>query len=211
MPGSLTAESVTTLFITMTVLALIPGASVLTVSARSVAHGLAHGLSATMGIVAGDVVFIMLAIFGLSVLFETLGAYFYLVKYIGGAYLLWLGITLWRLQPRLDAVQASSSSSLLSSFLAGLLVTLADQKAMLFYLGFIPAFLDLSAASVVDTVVIIVIAALAVTGAKLVYAVLASRARHLFVNTRVFHAIRIIAGSLMIGVGIYLVVGARAH
>lgn len=60
--------------------------------------------------------------------------------------------------------------------MADFLVTLADQKAVLFYLGFLPAFVDLSQRNLVDTAVVIAITVLAVGGVKLGYAALADRA-----------------------------------
>lgn len=61
--------------------------------------------------------------------------------------------------------------------MAGFLVTLADQKAVLFYLGFLPAFVDLSQRNLADTAVVIAITVLAVGGVKLGYAALVDRAR----------------------------------
>ena len=72
---TLTAGSIASLFATMLFLALVPSLSVLAVTARAVALGLRHGVAATLGIVAGDLVFIIVAVLGLSVLAEVAGAY----------------------------------------------------------------------------------------------------------------------------------------
>ena len=204
----MTFSSIAALFGVMVVGALIPGVSVLAVSARSAASGFIHGVFTTIGIVVGDIIFILLAIFGLSVLAETMGSLFVLVKYLGGAYLIWLGITLWRSKSKAVAVEETIESSLLSSFLTGLFITLGDQKAILFYLSFFPAFIDLSAVSFFDTSIIIVIATVAVGGVKLGYAFMADRANLLFKSSRANKGINIAAGSVMISVGIFLV--ARA-
>ena len=68
METSLTHGSITALFGTMIVLAFIPSASVLVVSAKSAACGFTHGVFTTIGIVVGDIIFIILAIYGLSLL-----------------------------------------------------------------------------------------------------------------------------------------------
>ena len=176
----MTFGSSVTLFGAMVVLALVPSISVLAVTTRSAASGFIHGVSTTAGIVVGDVFFIILAIFGLSVLADTLGSLFVLVKYLGGTYLIWLGITLWRSRPKAVEEDGVTESSLLSSFLAGLFITLGDQKAILFYLVFFPAFVDLSTLSYLDAGIIILIAIIAVGGVKLAYAFMADRARLLF-------------------------------
>ncbi len=196
------------LFGTMVVLAFIPSVSVLAVSARSAAFGFAHGVVTAAGIVVGDIIYILLAIYGLSVLADLMGGNFALVKYLGGAYLIYLGIALWRSSALAEKGDEEIETSLLSSFLSGLLITLADQKAILFYLGFFPAFVDLTVISVFDTGIIIIIAIVAVGGAKLVYAYMADRAGLLLKNSRASKGINIAAGSVMIGVGVFLI--ARA-
>jgi len=203
----MTLSIIAALFGIMVVGAVIPSVSVLTVSATSAASGFIHGVFTTMGIVVGDILFILLAILGLSVLAETLGSMFVLVKYLGGAYLIWLGIELWR--SKLNNVKADGAieTSLLASFLAGLFITLGDQKAILFYFGFFPVFLDLSAISYIDTSIIIVIAIVAVGGVKLAYAFLADRVS-LLINSRVYKGINITAGSVLIAVGIFVLVKA---
>lgn len=204
MQSSMTLNSIAALFGTLLVLASIPSVSVLAVSARSAAYGFMHGVFTATGIVVGDIIFILLAILGLSVLAETLGSLFMLVKYLGGAYLIWLGMALWRSKPRVVETETLVKSSLLSSFLTGLLITLGDLKAILFYLGFFPAFLDLSAISYLDTGMIIVIAIVAVGGPKLAYAYMANRAGLIFKSARVNKGINIAAGSIIIGVGVLL-------
>jgi len=204
----MTLSSMVALFGTMVVLAFIPSVSVLAVSARSAAFGFSHGVVTVAGIVVGDIIYILLAIYGLSVLADLMGGNFFLVRYLGGAYLIYLGIALWRSSAQVEKGDEEIEISLLSSFLSGLLITLADQKAILFYLGFFPAFVDLTVISVFDTGIIIIIAIVAVGGAKLVYAYMADRAGLLLKNSRASKGINIAAGSVMIGVGVFLI--ARA-
>ena len=206
METSLTLGSITALFGTMIVLAFIPSASVLVVSYKSAACGFTHGVFTTIGIVVGDIIYILLAIYGLSVLAELTGNRFSLVKYLGGAYLIWLGIRLWRANQNTADVENIIEPSLLSSFLTGLFITLGDQKAVLFYLGLFPAFLDLSSVTLADTGIIILTATLAVGGAKLVYAYMADRASRLLSNTSATKIINIVAGTVMVSVGVLLIV-----
>lgn len=206
MQSSLTFSSIVTLFGIMVVGAAIPSVSVLAVSARSAASGFIHGVFTAIGIMAGDIIFIVLAIFGLSVLAETMGSLFVLVKYLGGAYLIWLGVGLWRSKEKVaKAAEAEGiiESSLLSSFLTGFFITLGDQKAIFFYFGFFPAFVDLSIISYFDTGIIILLAIVAIGGAKISYAFMASRAT-LLINPRLNHRLNMVAGSVMIAVGIFL-------
>jgi threonine/homoserine/homoserine lactone efflux protein len=149
---------------------------VLAVSARAAAFGFTHGMFTALGIVVGDIIFILVAVYGLVFIAAAMGEQFTLIKYVGGAYLIWLGISLWRADAKLRHSDEPRQSSWGSSFLSGLLITLGDQKAILFYLGFFPAFVDLERMTPIDTLLIILLAIVGVGGAKLVYAWLADRA-----------------------------------
>ena len=91
--------------------------------------------------------------------------------------------------------------------MTGLFITLGDQKATLFYLGFFPAFLDISQISYLDTIIIIAITTVAVGGVKLGYAFMADRAR-LLISSKIRKGINIVAGCVMIAVGVFLVIKA---
>ncbi len=193
----------------MIVLAIIPSVSVLTVTARAAAFGFSHGLFASLGIVVGDIIFILIAVYGLAFVAEMMGEQFRWIQYLGGAYLIWLGVTLWRAEAIAKKADGVRQSSWTSSFLAGLLITLADQKAILFYLGFFPAFIDLAQMTPADTLVIVVIATVGVGGAKLVYAWLAGRAGVILQNTAAIRGINLLAATIMFAVGIALIFKAR--
>ncbi|MEB3180910.1 MAG: LysE family translocator [Nostocaceae cyanobacterium] len=188
----------------MIVLAAIPSVSVLAVSTRSATSGLIHGVFTTIGIVVGDIIFILIAIWGLSLLVETMASLFFLIKYLGGAYIIFLGIGLCRSKSQDVERSEVVKSSLMSSFMTGLLITLGDQKATLFYLGFFPAFLDISKISYFDTLVIITITILSVGGVKLGYAFLADRAK-LLISSKIRKGINTAAGCVMIAVGMFLI------
>ncbi|HEX20645.1 MAG TPA: LysE family translocator [Acidiferrobacteraceae bacterium] len=208
MQTSLTLAQIAAIFGVMIVGAAVPSVSVLAVSARSAASGFMHGVFTTIGIMVGDILFIVLAIFGLAILAETMGHWFVLVKYLGGAYLIWLGIALWRSKSKAENVQGKTESSLLSSFLTGLFITLGDQKAILFYFGFFPAFLDLTKITFIDTGLIIAMAIIAIAVAKLTYAYLAVKAR-LLINSNTHQKINITVGSILIAVGVFVM--AKDH
>lgn len=200
----MTFSSIVALFAAMIILAAIPSVSVLAVSTRAATFGLIHGVFITLGIVLGDVIFILIAIWGLSLLVETMGSLFLLIQYLSGVYLIVLGIKLWRSKSNDLAVEGVAKSSLMSSFMTGLLITLGDQKATLFYLGFFPAFLNLEEISYLDTAIIVAIAIVAVGGVKLGYAIMADRAR-LLINSRVRTGMNAVASGVMVAVGVFLI------
>jgi len=205
MQSSLTPESIAAIFSVMVIGAIIPGVSVLTVTSRTVSSGLIHGVMVTLGIMLGDTIFIVLAIFGLSVLAESMGSFFVLVKYLGAAYLIWLGVLLWRSNVDPIAEERSADYSLSSSFLAGLFVTLGDQKAILFYFGFFPAFVELKMISLLDAGIVILMALVAIAGGKLAYALAANSIRKK-ISSKISDGINKFAGSVLMGVGLFIIV-----
>ncbi len=196
----MTLSSTVALFAAMFVLAIIPSPSVFVVVARTIESGFIHGLVTVLGIIAGDLIFIILALYGLGFIAETMSSLFI---YLGSAYLIWLGIGLWRTKSvEIQEIKALSWSS---HFLCGLFMTLGDPKAILFYISFLPAFLDLSNVSVFDTGIVIVVATLAVGGTKLGYAYMANKSRLLFESSRAKKGINMTAGAVMIGTGLFLI------
>ncbi|PZD71810.1 Homoserine/homoserine lactone efflux protein [Acaryochloris thomasi RCC1774] len=198
----MTLSNSVALFTAMVALALLPSLSVMTVLARSAALGFFHGAATSLGIVAGDVLYILLAIYGLAFLTERMGGAILLIQYAGAAYLIWLGLSLWRSKSLTFDLKKPPKASLVSSFLAGFLLTVADQKVVLFYLGFFPAFVDIATLSIVDAGIVVAIATTAVGGVKLGYALIADRARFLLANAKTSRGMNLIAGAIMIGAGI---------
>ena len=201
----MTFQSLISLFFAMVLLAALPSTSVLTVVARSLSAGFWHGGVTALGIVTGDIIFILFAAYGLSILATTLVSVFVVIKCVGSAYLITLGVTLWRANTTAIKINGVDKPAWISSFLTGLLITLGDQKAILFYIGFLPAFVDLSNLTVTDTSLIIAIAIGAVGGVKLAYAYMAERAQRLLQKPKAHMLINRAAGSAMILTGLYLV------
>lgn len=190
----------------MLILAATPSISTLTVVARTASAGFIHGAFTTLGIVLGDALFILLAVFGLSLLAEHMAELFDVLKYLGGAYLIWLGSALFKTKPLEQGISRTTRSSLAASFMAGLLITLGDQKAILFYLVLFPAFFNLSALSYADAGVIILIAGAAIGIAKLSYALMVRQAGVTINKPLVIRSINYAAGTVMVFVGLYLLV-----
>jgi threonine/homoserine/homoserine lactone efflux protein len=200
----MTGTSVLALLGALVVLAAIPSLSVLVVATRSATLGFHHGALTTLGIVVGDCVFIAIALGGLSLLMTALGTWAVLIQLLGGAYLVFLGIRLLRSRGGDSQVLKPDKTSLFSSFLTGLLITLGDQKATLFYLGFFPAFVDLTTLQFQDVAVILSLAVVSVGGVKLVYALMAERISG-WLNTAVKRRLNGLAGIIMIAIGLFLI------
>jgi threonine/homoserine/homoserine lactone efflux protein len=155
----------------------------------------------TAGIVLGDYIFIVLALFGLSALSEIMGAAFFIIKYLSAAYLIWLGIKLLRTKTESIDIEASKNSSLISNFLTGLFITLGNPKAILFYVGFFPAFVNLNDVTLYDTSLIMLAATVAFGSVNMFYSLLAVKAKNTFRSPSAATIINKTAGTIMISTG----------
>ncbi len=200
MDATLTIGTLFALFLALAILAAVPSVSTLTVAARSAAFGLRHGVMTTLGIITADVVFILSAIYGLAALAANTGTWFVMVKLLGGGYLIGSGIVLLRTASLPRAAASSGGDTLRASYLTGLSITFADQRAILFYLGFFPAFMDLKAMTPTDNALVLIAATIAVGGVKLAYAQLADQVRTRL-NAGLQQSINSFAGGVMIAVG----------
>lgn len=163
------------LFLIMLPLAAMPSSSVALVVARSASAGRISGVVSALGIVAGDLIFVAIALLGMSFLAEWLGTFFTLVKYCGGVYLIWLGFCLFKSKySQSTPPTRNRASSLLLDFTAGLFLTLGDVKAILFYASLFPVLVDMKNLSLWGMVLIMLITAVTVGGVKLVYVLFAS-------------------------------------
>lgn len=197
--------SLISLFGILLVLAAIPSASVALVVTRSATHGLQSGLAATLGIVLADLCFILLAILGMTVVAEAVGSVFVLIRFAAAAYLIWMGISLIRSALHTNApAPAAARQTHATSFAAGFFLTLGDVKAILFYASLFPAFVDLTALTLLPGIALVVFTVAAVGSIKALYAVAARCIVHQIRNPRLQQTGRAGAGTLMVGTGITL-------
>ena len=189
--------------VAMLVLAASPGPGVFATTARAMASGFRPALAVIWGIVLGDIIFLLFAAFGLTMVARILGNLFFLVKICGGAYLVWLGIKIWLQKPEpVQSHQNSASRSKWGHFVSGLIITLSNPKVILFYCGFLPTFLDLSALTTVDLALVVAIITAVLSGVLITYAYLASRARRIFTTERAVKRLNRTAGGVMVAAGV---------
>ncbi len=200
----MTILSILGLAAAMFILAITPGPGVFATVSKALSSGFKHAVPVVIGIVVGDLIFLLLAIYGLSVIAETFGSLFTIIKYLGGGYLIWLGIKLWHSNPIKSDITESKSQSGKYSFLGGLSITLGNPKVILFYLGFLPTFVDLNILSSIDVAVVAFVVSLVLGSVMLFYAFTASRARQLFKSESAQNKMNKTAGSVMIGTGAIL-------
>lgn len=130
-------------FIPAALLLLVtPGPAVLFVIARSIEHGTKAGIVSAFGLTAGGLVHVMAAVIGLSALIAQSALAFNVVKYLGAAYLVYLGIRAFRDAPDSHTVKPPRARKSSNLFFEGFMVNVLNPKAALFFLAFLPQFVD---------------------------------------------------------------------
>ena len=125
-------------------LLIVPGPSVLYIVTRSIDGGRAAGLVSVLGVHTGTLAHIAAAAAGISALLMSSALAFNAVRYVGAAYLIWLGIT--RLMGKEDMQEGGvmRERRLSRVYLQGVLVNVLNPKTALFFLAFLPQFIDVS-------------------------------------------------------------------
>lgn len=208
----MTGAEVLLLAVIMSALAAMPSSSVALVVVRSASAGTVQGLTTAAGIVAGDLIFMTLALAGMTVLAEQAGAFFAVIKYAAAAYLIWFGVALIR-NARTGSVavpvsvQASQAhSSYTASFVAGLALTLGDVKAIVFYASLLPMFVDLANLSAMDVSVLAAVTVLTVGGVKALYAIAARNLVKRLHGAGCQKNLQLACGGMLTATGTYLLV-----
>ena len=124
------------------VLLLTPGPAVLFIVARSVEQGRVAGLVSVLGIHLGTIVHITAAAVGLSALVVSSALAFAIVKYLGAAYLIWIGIRTFMAKAHDPEAHGLSTGTLWRVFRDGFVVNLFNPKTAIFFLAFLPQFVD---------------------------------------------------------------------
>jgi len=184
------------------VLALIPGPNVAVITANSVAYGARFGLLTVAGTSTAILVQLVLVGLGLSAALETLGAWFEWVRWIGAAYLVYLGVAQWR-AAALDLAQtAPLPRSARAIYGRGVLVALTNPKTLLFYGAFFPQFVTPDGYETRQLLVLLATCLAVAIAIDCGWALLAARLRR-FVAARSRLRNRL-SGGLLVGAGLGL-------
>lgn len=194
-------ENVAAIFVTMFVLSLVPGPSIFLVIVRSMTSNLSQGIITIGGMVFANIIFILLVVYGVGALVASMDGLFAIIKYSGSAYLWWLGIKLLGAQVKRTELGQVSGSSWHANFTAGFIITISAPRAILFYVSLLPNFIDLTKAKVPDVLLLMLIAVVAVGGAKLPYALLAYRSSLFLQKEKPKRVMNLLAGVVMILIG----------
>ena len=184
------------------VLLIIPGPTVLLVVSYALGQGWRAALPMAIGVALGDFTAMTLSMLGVGALLAASATVFIAVKWIGAAYLVWLGIKLFRAGGTMDAKARHDQVKPVKMLLQAWLVTALNPKSITFFVAFLPQFLsphrDFLTQMLVFESTFLVLAFLN----AFAYALIATRARRFFANERALRMFNRAGGTMLIGAGI---------
>ncbi len=189
-------------------LAAAPGPGMLYVLARSLRGGQREGLASSLGTAAGGLVHVVAAALGLSAILARSAAAFLVVKYVGAAYLIFLGVrTLLARDVDVDVAEAAAAPSKGSPFWQGVLTEGLNPKTALFFLAFIPQFVNHAAPLIPQFLLLGSISVTMNTSADLVVVLAAAPLeRRLKASPLWRRRQRHASGAMLVGLGAYVAV-----
>ncbi len=193
--------------VALAILVATPGPVVVATIARTLSGGMRAAVPLAAGVAVGDMLWPLLAIFGLAAIAEVWGQMMQVLHYVGAGILIWMG---WRLiaRPR-EALAASPDPALMRrdgwrTFTAGLLVNLGNPKSIFFFMGLLPAFFHIASLAPLDIVVIVAMSAAVPFAGNLIWAAAVQSARRLLGTPRMLRRVDRISGGALIGAGTYI-------
>lgn len=190
--------TLTTFTIAYAVAVLVPGPGVAAVVARALGGGFWGAFPMVLGILAGDLVYFLFAVFGLAAIATHFGAIFMIIRWAGAAYLLYIAWKFWTARPGSEQMKPKNEDAL-KTFLAGFSLTMGNPKTIVFYLAILPTVVPLGQMNPVAfielTAIVVVVLLIIACG----YAWLASAARDLFRSEKALGRLNKTAGAMMAG------------
>lgn len=181
---------------------LIPGPTVTLIIASSIRHGTRAGLANAAGTQIGVAAMIAIVGVGLNQMMETMGHWFEWVRLLGAAYLIWIGIQMFRSGGEL-AANGTPKRPRGGFFLQGVLVAASNPKTLIFFGAFLPQFIDPNANYAQQIVIMGATAMLFAALSDSAYAIAAGRAGK-FLSARRVKLMTRVSGTFLIGGGVWL-------
>jgi threonine/homoserine/homoserine lactone efflux protein len=185
---------------------LVPGPGVAAVVARALGGGFGAAFPMVLGILVGDLVYLVFALFGLAAIATWFGPVFVVIKWASALYLLYIAWQFWSAKPGSEQVGAKKDGSGWKTFLSGFMLTMGNPKTIVFYLALLPTVIPLDKPITVvgfTELTGIVIVVLLIIGCG--YAGLAAAARDFFTSSRALRVLNRTAAVIMASAAVFVI------
>lgn len=193
------------------VLVIIPGPTILTVISYSIAHGPRARIPLIAAVALGDSTALLLSIAGLGAVLSTSAWLFTVIKWVGGLYLIYLGIKLLLAKNALLTFdQPDNIDSRWKLFGNTWLVTALNPKGMIFFVAFLPQFIDASKATAPQLLILSITFVVVATINAALYAIFGASARRVLSSPKAQRRFNVGGGSLLVLAGCWALTARQA-
>jgi threonine/homoserine/homoserine lactone efflux protein len=194
------------------ILVAIPGPTVLLIISYALGHGRKSARATVAGVALGDFTAMTASMLGLGALLAASALLFTILKWIGAVYLVYLGVKLFGAKPQPFDAAAPDLADVrpLRIFLHAYAVTALNPKSLVFFVAFLPQFLNPHAPMLPQMAICEATFLVLATANSVLYGLMAARARTTIRRPAVQRAVNRVGGSLLIGAGILTVAWRRA-
>jgi len=194
-----------TFFIAIFIFAITPGPGVFALLARALTAGTKACIPLAVGITLSDIIYLVMATLGLASIAENWSGLFTIIRFVGAAYLLYLGWKMWTAKANTDLDKVDhNAESWFSGITQGFLISASNPKVILFYIAFLPTFMDLSALNQSDIILASLLTFIALMMGLMLIAYSAASARRHLQSEKSMQRLNRTAGSIMMGAGVFL-------
>jgi len=198
-------ESALSFFLAVLIFGVTPGPGVFAILARALVRGANDCWLLALGMTISDIIYLIAACLGLAVIATQWGDLFTVVRIIGAIYLFYLGWKMWTAPLNLEEEESQvKRSGMLLSFIQGFLISASNPKVILFYIAFLPTFMDLSQLDAQDIMLASFLTLLGLMIGLMMIALFASKAREWFKSEVAVKRLNKGAGSIMVSAAVYL-------
>lgn len=199
-------ESAVSFFFAVLIFGVTPGPGVFAILARALVSGARSCIWLALGMTISDILYLIAACLGLAAIATHWGELFTVIRIIGAIYLVYLGWKMWNAPLELqEAEDKVGRGAGILSFTQGFLISASNPKVILFYIAFLPTFMDLSILNAADILVASTLTLIALMIGLMGIAFFAAKARKFFHSKTAVKRLNRSAGSIMVGAGAYLI------
>ena len=198
----MTLETWLLFVITEAALCFTPGPAVLLVLSHGLTRGTGSSVYANLGILTGNAVYFGLSATGLGALLLASYEVFSAIRWLGAAYLVWLGITAFFGKSSVLAVNAATPASAARTFANGAMLQVANPKALVFFVALLPQFIDPHRAVLAQVAILGVTSVVIEFGVLLAYGALAGRLTSVAARPRFQRLANRVAGTMLVTAGV---------
>lgn len=186
------------------VLLLIPGPTILTVISYSLTHGYKAKIPLVLAVALGDSTALALSLLGLGVLLAESAFWFQAVKWVGGLYLIFLGVKLFMAGIKPNTINRNEGkASIRKLFLSTYLVTALNPKGIVFFVAFLPQFINTTSEVVPQLWILAITFVTLATLNATMYAVFAGKAQRVLSSVKTQRLFNYSGGALLSGAGVW--------